>query len=79
MTEKPNSKRRDSHRHSEHLCYREGGYNRLHRDLYGELAFPFQATFPYRSGFVARRSAEDLAQLRRLEAIVRENALGRSG
>ena len=22
-----------------------GGYNRLHRDLYGELAFPFQAVF----------------------------------
>ena len=27
------------------LRYREGGYNRLHRDLYGALAFPFQATF----------------------------------
>lgn len=27
------------------LRYAEGGYNRLHRDLYGDLAFPFQATF----------------------------------
>ena len=27
------------------LRYGEGGYNRLHRDLYGALAFPFQATF----------------------------------
>lgn len=26
------------------LRYEAGGYNRLHRDLYGELAFPFQAT-----------------------------------
>ncbi len=26
------------------LQYESGGYNRLHRDLYGELAFPFQAT-----------------------------------
>ena len=27
------------------LRYREGGYNRLHRDLYGDLSFPFQAVF----------------------------------
>jgi len=26
------------------LRYRAGGYNRLHRDLYGALAFPLQAT-----------------------------------
>jgi hypothetical protein len=26
------------------LRYRAGGYNRLHRDLYGKLAFPLQAT-----------------------------------
>ena len=26
------------------LRYREGGYNRMHRDLYGALAFPLQAT-----------------------------------
>ncbi len=26
------------------LHYREGGYNRLHRDLYGDLAFPLQVT-----------------------------------
>ena len=35
--------------------------------------------YRYRSGFVARRSAEDLAPLRRLEAIVREIALGQRG
>ena len=33
--------------------------------------------YAYRSGFVARRSAEDLPPFRRLEAIVRETALGR--
>ena len=32
--------------------------------------------FHYRSGFVARRSAEDLVPFRRLEALVREIALG---
>jgi hypothetical protein len=26
------------------LRYEAGGYNRLHRDLYGDLAFPYQAT-----------------------------------
>lgn len=26
------------------LQYKAGGYNRLHRDLYGDLAFPYQAT-----------------------------------
>lgn len=26
------------------LRYEAGGYNRLHRDLYGDLAFPIQAT-----------------------------------
>ena len=35
--------------------------------------------YRYRSGFVARRSAEDLAPLRRLEALVREIALGQRG
>ena len=33
--------------------------------------------YPYRSGFVARRSAEDMAPFRRLEEIVRETALER--
>ena len=32
--------------------------------------------FRYRSGFVARRSAEDLPPFRRLEALVRESAIG---
>ena len=32
--------------------------------------------FRYRSGFVARRSAEDVAPFRRLEAIVRETTVG---
>ena len=32
--------------------------------------------FRYRTGFVARRSTEDLAPFRKLEAIVRETALG---
>ncbi len=27
------------------LHYQAGGYNRLHRDLYGALSFPFQAVF----------------------------------
>ena len=35
--------------------------------------------YPYRTGFVARRSAEDLAPLRQLEAIVRETALSHPG
>ena len=35
--------------------------------------------FRYRTGFVARRSAEDLAPFRKLEAIVRETALGHPG
>ena len=35
--------------------------------------------YRYRSGFVARRSAEDLALFRQLEAIVRETALGQRG
>ena len=33
--------------------------------------------FRYRSGFVARRSAEKAEAFRRLEALVRETALGR--
>ena len=32
---------------------------------------------PYRTGFVARRSAEDLEPFRMLEAVVRDAALGR--
>ena len=35
--------------------------------------------FRYRTGFVARRSAEDLAPLRELESIVRETALRQPG
>ena len=35
--------------------------------------------YTYRSGFVARRAAEDLAPFRRFETILRETALGRSG
>ena len=35
--------------------------------------------YRYRTGFVARRSAEDLAPFRQLEAIVRETALGHLG
>ena len=35
--------------------------------------------YPYRTGFVARRSAEDLAPLRQLEAIVRDIALSHPG
>ena len=35
--------------------------------------------FRYRTGFVARRSAGDLAPFRKLEAIVRETALGHPG
>ena len=35
--------------------------------------------YTYRSGFVARRAAEDLAPFRRFEAILRETALGRRG
>ena len=34
--------------------------------------------FRYRSGFVARRAAEDLAPFRRLETILRETALERA-
>ena len=33
--------------------------------------------FRHRSGFVARRSAEETEALRRLEALVRDTALGR--
>ena len=32
--------------------------------------------FRYRSGFIARRSAEDLPSFRRLEALIRETAIG---
>ena len=35
--------------------------------------------FPYRSGFVARRTAEDLAPFRVLQDVLRETALGRRG
>ena len=35
--------------------------------------------YRYRTGFVARRSAEDIAPLRRFEAIVRATALGANG
>jgi hypothetical protein len=35
------------------LRYRDGGYNRLHRDLYGDLAFPLQAT-----AMLSRRGAD---------------------
>ena len=35
--------------------------------------------FEYRSGFVVRRSAEDVAPFRRFEAILRDTALGRNG
>ena len=35
--------------------------------------------YRYRSGFVARRAAEDLAPFRALEQAVRDMALGRDG
>ena len=35
--------------------------------------------YRYRTGFVARRSAEELPPLRRFEAILRDTALGRRG
>ena len=50
--------------------------------LPGRLLRPLAVTrgrFEYRSGFVVRRAAEDLAPFRRFEAIVRETALGRRG
>src|SRR5207302_8915824 len=57
------------------LSYRAGGYNCLHQDIYGELAFPLQVVFALSRGGIDYRGGELLLVEQRPRAQSRGHAV----